>query len=352
MLVAVYGTLRVGEYNYERFKDGVIDIIAENVKIPNYEMFDLGSYPGVRKSMGVEIVVDIINFGNDTYEQIEKMELGAGYKMTYVDTPVGMDIVMFTYNRPGSYGLPIIESGDWKLYNMEKNYKRKIYVVGNSGSYTNWMEGQSVKTMEEADLIVFTGGEDVNPDLYGENEGYQTYYSVERDIREIKEYEKARELGKPMVGVCRGSQFLCVMNGGKLIQHMEHPGGHDIITSDGQILEATSTHHQMQLPYGLPNEDYKLLGWADELSKCHLNGDNQNINFPKHAFKDNRIMEPEIVLYPKTKCLGIQMHPEYWIPTKSHPTLKYLRGLLNELVGEPTAVVSENKEVKVTELPF
>lgn len=121
------------------------------------------------------------------------------------------------------------------------------------------------------------------------------------------------------------------MNGGKLIQHMNHPNEHHIITSTGEVLEATSTHHQMQYPYLLPKDKYELLAWGDELSNCHLDGNNQHIEFPKFAYHEGKMMEPEIVYYPETNCLGIQMHPEYWnINEKNlHPTLVYLRNLLN-----------------------
>lgn len=355
MYILVYGTLRVGEYNFKRFEKD-IEVIAEGIKIKAYRMFDLGSYPGITYGgPGSEITVDIINVKDKTFHVIDAMEKGANYypvahhmKLNGLLTPCMLYI--YAGNEKIFGAVPEIESGNWKLYKMQNKYNRKIYTVGGDGVYTNWMEGSKVRTMDEADLVVFTGGEDVDPALYGENEGYKTYSNPTRDETEIVKYREALKLGKPMVGICRGAQFLCVMNGGKLIQHMSHPSNHLIITSDGKKLEATSTHHQMQYPYNLPEEDYKLLAWASELSHCHFNGDNQQINFPKIAFERNSIKEPEIVLYPKTKCLGIQMHPEYWDPTEDHQTIKYLRGLLNDLVGEVKEVKKE--EVKEVTLPF
>ncbi len=348
--IVAYGTLRVGEYNYERFSAGITKIVETDKTIKGFIMYDFGSYPVVRRSFSTGnpgfITVDILEVTDETFEDINAMETGAGYVL---DVYKGCYIWIY----PSSVtGLPFIPSGDWKAYNNQvvDDTKRKIFIVGQSGrEYINWMEGVQVKKIEDADLVVFTGGEDVSPSLYGENEGYRTYSNLTRDTLEVDFYNKALSLGLPMVGICRGSQLLCVLNKGRLIQHMEHPGNHNIKTSNGLTLLATSTHHQMQYPYDLPQENYKVLGWAEELSQCHLDGDNQNIEFPKFAYDNNRMMEPEIVLYPKTKCLGIQMHPEYWDPNSPNETHNYLRGLLNNLVSEKKV-----KRVKqeTEELPF
>ena len=40
----------------------------------------------------------------------------------------------------------------------------KIYVVGGDLNYANWISDKEfVQTPEEADLVLFTGGEDVHP---------------------------------------------------------------------------------------------------------------------------------------------------------------------------------------------
>lgn len=44
----------------------------------------------------------------------------------------------------------------------------KIYVVGGADNYVNFIENvQLVEKLEDAQLVVFTGGEDVTPSLYG-----------------------------------------------------------------------------------------------------------------------------------------------------------------------------------------
>lgn len=217
----------------------------------------------------------------------------------------------------------------------------KVFVVGMSTSYANWFPRILVNTMEEANVVLFTGGEDINPELYGEQEAYQTYFSPGRDAREVEAYKKALSLGKNMWGTCRGLQLFCAMNGGKLVQHLSHGGQHKIELNDGGSLIVNSLHHQLCYPWNLPSDEYELIGWANELSPMHLGGDSGPMDFPKHAFKDNRIMEPEILFFPKTKCLGVQFHPEMM----DDPTvLDYLFNLMKQKFNIKT--VETQTEVK------
>src|SRR5258708_5997364 len=66
------------------------------------------------------------------------------------------------------------------------------------------------------DLILFAGGTDVNPKLYGEKQGTWTGRSdFQRDAFEQTVFEMYPD--NPKLGICRGSQFVNVMNGGKLV---------------------------------------------------------------------------------------------------------------------------------------
>lgn len=207
--------------------------------------------------------------------------------------------------------------------------KRKIYVVGPSKEYANWMNGELTKTLEDADLVLFTGGEDVSPELYDEPKNPTTSVNVARDQQEVTEFLRAKNLGKKMIGICRGSQFLCVMSGGKLVQNQNNPlSVHPIETLGGKVIQITSTHHQAQFPYLLkPDVEYKLLGWTKGLSKYHQDGNSKEIELP-----DGK--EAEIVLYPKTKALGIQGHPEWMDKTIYSKSFEYLDNLLDDFLAE------------------
>jgi gamma-glutamyl-gamma-aminobutyrate hydrolase PuuD len=222
----------------------------------------------------------------------------------------------------------------------------KVYVVGGDYEYAKWMNLNKdaytsptiVRSMDDADFVVFTGGEDVTPLLYNEKAHPFTLYNSERDAFEADQFVMAIEKKKPMVGICRGSQFLCVMSGGKLVQHQAHPSFiHSMKTFDGKELMISSTHHQAQFPFNMvDNEDYHILGWTENLLDYHENGDQLEMYPPK---------ECEIVFYPKTRCLAIQGHPE--MMDMSHPTIPYLRELLSALMNNSMEEKIQNKNLQI-----
>lgn len=100
----------------------------------------------------------------------------------------------------------------------------------------------------EADLLIFTGGEDLNPKLYGEEAEPSVYFSDRRDAWERLVFE--HYYGKvKMLGICRGHQFLNVMLGGSLIQdiRVHHPGYHRLsweVPAPEELNLVNSMHHQ------------------------------------------------------------------------------------------------------------
>jgi len=202
--------------------------------------------------------------------------------------------------------------------------KRKIYVVGGSNEYANWMQGEIVHNMEDADLVLFTGGEDVTPLLYGDPKHPFTGNNYDRDLRETEKFKKAQELGKHVIGICRGSQFTCAMSGGRLVQHQENPHlYHQIRTSDGKQITISSTHHQAMFPYDMNKEDYKILAWTKDMLRYHQDGNGQEM------INNRDLGEVEICYFPKTKVLGIQGHPEFMDKKRYPDTFDYLTNLLD-----------------------
>ena len=162
--------------------------------------------------------------------------------------------------------------------------------------------------------VLFGGGTDVSPRLYGERVGrYTDHPDDNRDNFETQCFLECDYDGRPMIGICRGSQFLTVMVGGSLVQHVTgHAVGkcHDIVTHDGRQLRVNSFHHQMMKP-PKSHDRYSvhvLAKTPNNLSNVYLNGD--NVNSPVD-------IEPEVVLYAglegtgRSNILCIQGHPEY-----------------------------------------
>lgn len=218
-----------------------------------------------------------------------------------------------------------------ELYTVDKKEEKKllrVYVVGGANYYANWLPDiEIVDTIKHCDLVLFTGGEDVSPTLYDEPAHTETCSNRKRDIYEKRMFTLAKNQNKKMLGICRGSQFLCVMNGGKLVQHQQNNRYvHDIFIGDNaDIITVTSTHHQAQYPYNLKKWDYKILGWSKNQSKFHLDGNGVELNPEK---------ECEIVYYPKTQCLGIQSHPEHEGYQNNYPaSLVKLKELFTKFIN-------------------
>lgn len=208
---------------------------------------------------------------------------------------------------------------------------KKIFVVGSALNYASFIKDSVLTSdMNEADIVLFTGGEDVNPALYKTRPHTTTRCNKERDKAEVSVFKKIKPT-QLAIGICRGSQFLCVMNGGKLVQDCENHalwGTHGI--TNGEIeYEITSTHHQMQYPYNLNGLDYDVLFKSSELRSYSVyEGENINPN----TIRENG--EPEIVLYHKEgmpKCLAIQGHPE--MMRHEAPVIEMLNNLINDTLN-------------------
>ena len=127
----------------------------------------------------------------------------------------------------------------------------KVYIINSNRQYDTMFTNRGfelVGSVKEADLVQFTGGEDVTPHLYGQSKHPRTFCNPERDVYEMGLYHQALSLGKRMAGICRGGQFLHIMTGGSMYQHIEgHTRDHDIFV-DGESYRVTSTHHQGMVP--------------------------------------------------------------------------------------------------------
>lgn len=184
----------------------------------------------------------------------------------------------------------------------------RVYVVGGGFQYLKMFFDAGFKgarSVDDADFLCFTGGEDVDPILYGEKPLPGTFFNPRRDQMEAFHYGQALADRKPMVGICRGGQFLNVMNEGKMWQDVNNhaiAGTHPIIDTRTKevIHNMTSTHHQMMIPH----KDGKVLALAG-LSTIKKN-DQQILERDKPQEDD-----VEVVWYQDSLSLCFQPHPEY-----------------------------------------
>lgn len=198
---------------------------------------------------------------------------------------------------------------------------RNVFIIGKPHAYVSMFENargwRVSNTPEEADVIQFTGGEDVSPDIYGQHKHPRTGNNPSRDNDEIEIFDWCMENKKKMAGICRGGQFLNVMCGGSLLQHVNHHavyGGHEARCQlTGETGVVSSTHHQMMQP---PKKEipikYKILMAAslcphDEKEYC------SSVDEEYKVIKGGNIssFDLEAILYPDYGVLCYQPHPEF-----------------------------------------
>lgn len=200
--------------------------------------------------------------------------------------------------------------------------KIKVFVVSSGVGYATpflpYINGELVDNLEEADLLWFTGGEDVNPALYGEQAHRRTGFGVQRSYEEdqlIKLYPE-----KLKVGTCRGHQQFNVADGGKLVQHCNNHAGmsHDVLYANGDYaFIVNSAHHQMIIP----SANCEVLLYTKGHATLMEGGDGRSL-LPEVP------VEVEAAWWPNLNAFGIQFHPEWMSPNQ--PAFKWFT---NELIN-------------------
>jgi gamma-glutamyl-gamma-aminobutyrate hydrolase PuuD len=188
-----------------------------------------------------------------------------------------------------------------------KSYADFVAPIGGGITYS---EHEFLDNPGAFKLVVFTGGEDITPELYGETSPKGTCYNnPQRDLLERKVFLAADQRQIKMYGICRGSQFLNVMLGGRMMHHINGHGGrrHNITFTTENIapstIEVTSTHHQMSIP----SVHTHIFAWSSARLSNEYIGD-----------KDEPMVyhgpEVEAIYNPNFRSLGMQWHPEMMSP--------------------------------------
>jgi gamma-glutamyl-gamma-aminobutyrate hydrolase PuuD len=161
------------------------------------------------------------------------------------------------------------------------------------------------ETLDAVDGLIFSGGSDLGPDLYGQDPHPETFGIHEaRDRAELKLLEAALERDMPVLAICRGSQVLNVARGGDLVQHLpdvvgdekhKHTPGtfadHDVALEPGTRLASLlgehapvkSHHHQ---GFGKVGAGLRVAAHAED-------GTIEAVEDPSHRFALGVLWHPE-----------------------------------------------------------
>jgi gamma-glutamyl-gamma-aminobutyrate hydrolase PuuD len=133
-----------------------------------------------------------------------------------------------------------------------------IPVPNNAKYVQNYFDGLHI------DGIILSGGGDIQPELYGGKPVASGNYAPARDDTEKALLAFALEQDIPVLGICRGMEFLNVYFGGKLQSITDVADGivhdetrHDIMLSDSSLVEAVgadifevNSYHRMVIGEG------------------------------------------------------------------------------------------------------
>lgn len=159
------------------------------------------------------------------------------------------------------------------------------------------------------DGFLFTGGQDVTPEVYHEDPLEDLIdCCIKRDLMETIVLKEAIADDKPVLGICRGIQFINAALGGKLYQ--------DIPTQ-----RPSEINHHQNPPYNVPVHNVSIAA-GSPLHKC-LEVEQLPVNSYHHQAV--KIMAPELVVMAKAPdgiveavykpdnrfLWAVQWHPEF-----------------------------------------
>ncbi len=128
-----------------------------------------------------------------------------------------------TYVVPARFGV-------WELDSalVPADYVRAVELAGGRPLLVPPSTDGVDETLDALDGLVFSGGSDIDPELYGDGRHPETRDVIrERDDGELALLRAALERDLPVLAICRGSQLLNVAHGGDLVQHLPEAVGHD-----------------------------------------------------------------------------------------------------------------------------
>jgi putative glutamine amidotransferase len=114
----------------------------------------------------------------------------------------------------------------WSYWDVEAAlvpaaYVRSIEQAGGRPVLIPPSENAVSETLDAVGGLLFSGGSDLDPELYDQDPHPETSGVVpDRDRAELRLLEAALARDMPVLAVCRGSQVLNIARGGDLVQHL------------------------------------------------------------------------------------------------------------------------------------
>ena len=209
-------------------------------------------------------------------------------------------------------------------YGVQATYARAIALAGAVPLVTASNDPEEM--IHIADGILFTGGIDVNPQFYGEENLHSNPPDPDLDRMELDLFHAFFEAGKPIFGICRGIQLVNVALGGSLYQDIPIQVGDPELT---KFVPDGPSCHPMNAVKGSVVES--LFGERFWVNTYH----HQGIKEPGKGLRvtarnDEGIAEA--IEHESHPLLAVQWHPERMIGDKP-PELPDMTPLFQHFVS-------------------
>ena len=202
-----------------------------------------------------------------------------------------------------------VEQARWGVWDVPASvlpfrYVERVEAAGGTAVVLPPAAAADAEVLERLDAVVFAGGADLDPGLYGEEPHPETTgLRPERDAAEVPLMKAALDRDVPLLGICRGMQVLAVVRGGSLVQHLPDAVGHE----RHRPAPGTYGMHDVRLETG--SLAHRLLGDHVSAPSYHHQGLASSGDLAVTGWADDGT--PEVVEDPSLRfALGVLWHPE------------------------------------------
>lgn len=178
-----------------------------------------------------------------------------------------------------------VESAAWGHWRLEAalvpyDYVRAVERAGGRALLVPPDEDGVEEVLDALDGLVFSGGNDMEPDHYGADAHPTTAgTNPARDRAELALLEAALARDLPVLAICRGLEVLNVARGGDLVQHLPEVLGHeehravvgefsahavrvDPSSRIGEVRGVVQSHHHQGV--GRIGDGLREVAWAED----------------------------------------------------------------------------------------
>jgi putative glutamine amidotransferase len=178
-----------------------------------------------------------------------------------------------------------VEPASWGAWNLEAalvpyDYVQAVERAGGRAVLVPPDDDGNEELLDALDGLVFSGGSDLSPDLYGAEADPETKgTNPARDRGELALLTAALERDLPVLAICRGVEVLNVIRGGDIVQHLpdvlgneshrevpgtfsDHPVRVDPSSQLGEVSGAVKSSHHQGL--GRIGEGLREVAWAED----------------------------------------------------------------------------------------